>query len=110
MKNYVAAGNVLAVTAPSALVSGQGVLIGSIFGIASGDAANGAEVLLAVDGIFDMAKTAAQAWTAGQLIYWSGTAATNVVATNKLIGVAVRAELAAATVGRVRLNAAAITP
>jgi hypothetical protein len=44
------------------------------------------------------------------LIYWSGTAATNVVSTNKLIGVAIRAELAAATVGRVRLNGAMITP
>lgn len=110
MKNYVAPGNTVAVTALANVLSGQGVLIGSLFGVASGDALSGAEVLIAVDGVFDLAKTAAQAWTAGQLIYWSGTAATNVVATNKLIGVAVRAELAAATVGRVRLNAAAITP
>lgn len=110
MKNYVQEGNRIAVTAPAAVLSGAGVLVGSLFGIAAGDAASGAEVVINTSGVYDMAKTAAQAWTAGQLIYWSGTAATNVVSTNKLIGVAVRAELAAATVGRVRLNGAMITP
>lgn len=110
MKNYIAPGDTVAVTAPATVLSGAGVLVGSLFGIASGDAASGAEVLINTTGVYDMAKTAAQAWTSGQLIYWSGTAATNVVGTNKLIGVALRAELAAATVGRVRLHGVQITP
>ena len=110
MKNYVQDGLTIPVIAPANVSAGQGVLIGSLFGIANGDALSGAEVLINVRGVFDMAKTAAQAWTVGQLIYWSGTAATTVVGTNKLIGVCIRVELAAATVGRVRLNGAMITP
>ena len=109
MKNYVGDGNALTVTAPAAVSAGAGVLIGSIFGVAANDAASGAEVVINTVGTYDLTKTAAQAWTAGQLLYWSGTAVTNVASTNKLIGCAARAELAAATVGRVRLNGVAVT-
>jgi predicted RecA/RadA family phage recombinase len=72
--------------------------------------ASGTEGPINLTGIYDLPKTAAQAWTVGALIYWSGTACTNVAATNKLIGIAARAQLAADTIGRVRLNAAGITP
>ena len=109
MKNYVAPGDAVAVTAPAAVLSGAPVLIGSLFGVASNDAASGAEVVITTTGVYDLPKTTSQAWTAGALLYWSGTAVTNVASTNKLIGFATRAELAAATVGRVRLNGAAIT-
>ncbi len=109
MKNYVGDGNALTVTAPATVAAGAGVLIGSIFGVAANDAASGAEVVINTVGTYDLTKTAAQAWTAGQLLYWSGTAVTNVASTNKLIGCAARAELAAATVGRVRLNGVAVT-
>ena len=92
------------------MLSGAGVLIGSLFGVASGDAASGAEVMLNTTGVYDLPKQTGQAWTAGQLLYWSGTNVTNVVATNKLIGCAARAELSGATVGRIRLNGIAVTP
>lgn len=110
MKNYVAPGDTLTVTAPATVLSGGAVLVGSLFGVASTDALIGAEVSINTSGVYDLPKTAAQAWTAGALLYWSGTAVTNVASTNKLIGVAARAELAAATVGRVRLNGIAVTP
>lgn len=109
MKNYVGDGNALTVTAPAAVSAGAGVLIGSIFGVAANDAAAGAEVVINTTGVYDLAKPG-QAWTAGALLYWSGTVVTNVASTNKLIGVAARAELAAATVGRVRLNGIGVTP
>lgn len=110
MKNYVAMGDSVTVTAPANVLSGAPVLIGSLFGVASTDALSGAEVVINTTGIYDLPKTAAQAWTVGALLYWSGTALTTVASTNKLVGVAVRAELAAATVGRVRLNGIAVTP
>lgn len=110
MKNYVAPGDSLTVIAPAAVLSGAPVLIGSLFGVAATDAAISTEVVIITSGVFDLPKTAAQAWTAGALLYWSGTAVTNVASTNKLIGCAARAELAAATVGRVRLNGIAVTP
>ena len=39
MKNSVQPGNTMTLTAPYAVTSGDGLLVGSIFGIASGDAA-----------------------------------------------------------------------
>ena len=41
MKNYVQPGNTITLTAPYAVTSGDGLLVGSIFGIASGAAALG---------------------------------------------------------------------
>ena len=110
MKNYVAPGDSVTVIAPANVLSGAPVLIGSLFGVASGDALSGAEVVINTTGVYDLPKTAAQAWTVGALLYWSGTALTTTVATNKLVGVAVRAELAAATTGRARLHGVQITP
>ena len=36
MKNYVQPGNTITLTAPYAVVSGDGLLVGSIFGVAAG--------------------------------------------------------------------------
>lgn len=103
MKNFVQSGDTIAVTAPANVSAGGFVRVGALQGIAANDALSGAEVVIQIGGVYDMVKTAAQAWTQGQLLYWSGTAVTN-VATGAVIGAATRAELAAATVGRVRLN------
>lgn len=111
MRNFVQLGAVITVPAAAAVVSGAGVLVGSLFGVAGHDAANGAQVDLHVEGVFDLPKVGSQAWTVGAMIYWNGTACTNVASTNKLIGVAVAAVGGGAgeTTGRVRLNGAGIT-
>ncbi len=109
MKNFVQPGDVISVAAPANVNAGAAVLVGSLFGVAVNTALSGAQVEIAVTGVFDLPKTAAQAWTVGQLLYWSGTAVTNVASTNKLIGVAAAAALSADTIGRVRLNGAGIT-
>lgn len=109
MKNFVQPGDVISVPAPANVTAGGAVLVGSLFGVAVNTALSGAAVEIAVTGVFDLPKTAAQAWTVGQLLYWSGTAVTNVASTNKLIGVAAAAAQSADTVGRVRLNGAGIT-
>jgi predicted RecA/RadA family phage recombinase len=109
MRNYIQPGHVLTLLAPYDVASGDGLLVGSIFGVASGDALSGAEVEMQLTGVVDLAKTASQAWTAGAKVYWDNTAkrATNVASGNTLIGVAVLAVGSGAeeTVGRVRLNA-----
>jgi predicted RecA/RadA family phage recombinase len=109
MKNYVQPGDVITVPAPATVTAGAGVLVGSLFGIAVTDAASGAPVNICVNGVVDAVKATGQAWTVGQLVYWSGTNVTNVASTNKLIGCAVQAQASGDTVGRVRLNGAAIT-
>ena len=110
MKNYVQPGNTITLTAPYAVASGDGLLVGSIFGIASGAAALGEPVETALVGVFDITKIGSQAWTAGARIYWDDTnkRSTNVATSNTLIGVATEAVAGGAgdVVGRVRLNGA----
>lgn len=110
MKNFIGVGNRVTLTAAAVTTSGQPVLIGSLFGIAESAATIGDPLVLVMNGIYDLTKTASQAWTVGQLIYWDVATSrlTNVVATNKLVGVAVMAVGAGAgeIIGRVRLTAA----
>ena len=57
MKNYVSEGTVVTVAAPSGgVVSGQGVVVGSIFGVAVESAAATVDVAVQVEGVFDLAK------------------------------------------------------
>lgn len=112
MKSYIQPGETLTVTAPATVSSGDGVLVGDIFGIATCDAASGASVEIKTTGVFDMDKTSAQAWTVGALIYWdnSGKVATTAESGNKLIGVAAKAADNPSSTGYVRLNGAASVP
>ncbi|AHD01964.1 DUF2190 family protein [Leisingera methylohalidivorans] len=108
MKNYVQPGNTITLTAPYAVTSGDGLLVGSIFGIASADAALNDPVEAALVGVFDLTKVGSQAWTVGAKVYWDDTnkRTTSVATSNKLIGVATEAVAGGAgdTIGRVRLN------
>jgi len=107
--NYTQAGEIVTIIAPSGgVVSGVGVLVGSLFGIAQISAAEGASVEIATCGVYTHAKTSAQAWTAGALIYWDNTnkLMTTTVVSNKLIGVALAAAANPSPAGSVRLNGA----
>ena len=108
MKNFVYSGNVITLTAPYAVASGDGLRVGSIFGVAAGDAESGAMVETALAGVFDLKKVASQAWTPGDKIYWDDAKkeATKTAASNTLIGVATEAAAGGAgnVIGRVRLN------
>ena len=109
MKTYVQPGNTITLTAPYAVASGDGLLVGSIFGVASGTAALGETVEAALTGVYDLKKVASQAWSVGDKVYWDNTAkeATKTTTSNTLIGVAIEAVAGGAgdTIGRVRLNA-----
>lgn len=111
MKNFVQRGHTITLIAPYALLSGQGLLVGSIFGVASNDAAISTEVETRLEGIYSLIKATGAAWTVGALIYWDNTArnCTTTAATNKLIGVATAAAAAGDTVGTLRLNASYIS-
>jgi predicted RecA/RadA family phage recombinase len=110
MKNFIQPGDTLTVAAPYALTSGQGALVGTMFGVASTTVANGAEVELQTVGVFDLAKADSQAWAVGAAIYWDNTnkVCTTTASGNTKIGVAVLAVASTAglVIGRVRLNGA----
>lgn len=93
MKNYVQAGNVVSVTAPAPVSSGNLVKVGSLFGVAVTDAGAGSAVELAVGGVFLLPKATTDAIAVGDKVYWDNTnKVVTVTATNNtLIGVALSA-------------------
>ncbi|QQA43951.1 DUF2190 family protein [Pelagovum pacificum] len=110
MKNYVQPGVNLTLAAPYDVASGAGVLVGSIFGVAALTADSGDDVTIVTEGVFDLAKVSAQAWTVGARIFWDDSTklATTTAASgaNKLIGVATAAAANPSDTGQVRLSAA----
>jgi predicted RecA/RadA family phage recombinase len=104
MKNFIQPGKTVTLPAPGAVKSGDGVHVDHLFGVAAYDAVQGADVEVALEGVFELPK-AAGVVSPGELIYWSGTnCATDVVSGHVLIGAAVAAAGSGATTVRVRLN------
>ncbi len=110
MKNFIQRGETLTLTAPYAVSSGGGALVGSIFGVAATDVSSGEDGEFQVAGVFDLVREtgASTGWSQGALIYWDNTnkRVTKTSTSNKLIGVAVRAAADGDATGRVRLNGA----
>ena len=106
MKNFLGHSNDQMLTAPVAVASGGGALIGAIFGVAKTNIAQGQRGPFCLTGKFEMPKDA-NAIAEGARVYWDNT---NKVITatangNTLVGVATLAALAATTTVHVRLNA-----
>jgi len=106
MKNYIQAGANLSIVAVAAATGGAGVKLGSIFGIAQETAAIGDSVVLVREGVFEVAKASAQAWTIGAKIYWDDTAKlfTTTATSNTLVGVATAAAVNPSDLGEVLLT------
>jgi predicted RecA/RadA family phage recombinase len=106
MKNYLQAGDVVTVAAPVTVSSGDGVLLGKLFGVAAFDAESGADVEIKTRGVFELAKNSAEAWTVGVDIYWDGAAASTADGSgaNTLIGKALAIANNPSATGVVRLN------
>lgn len=105
MKNFVQDGEVVTLTAPYAVASGGGALVGSLFGVAASTVANGAQGEFCTEGVFDLAK-ASGAVTQGAKIYWDNAAkvVTTTASGNTLIGAATQAAQSGDATARVRLN------
>lgn len=102
MKNYVQDGDTITVVAPYALNSGDGCLVGSIFGVATSAAANGAAVEIKPEGVFDIAALSTDVAAQGAKLYWDNTnkRLTVTSAGNTLIGAATVAKIATETTVR----------
>lgn len=107
MKNYKQPGDMLTIIAEASIASGALVRAGSLLGVAAKAAAAGEEVSLKTTGVFELAKTNAQAWAVGDPVYAiaASNLLTNVPGTgNYLVGVATEVAANPSTVGSVRLN------
>lgn len=108
MKNFVTDGETVTCTAPYAVLSGGAFKVGAIIAIAVADAANGAIVEGKRRGIFTHAKTSAEAWSAGDKIYFDATnkVFTTASSGNTLCGVAMAAAANPSATGTVLLDGA----
>jgi predicted RecA/RadA family phage recombinase len=108
MKNQVQEGHALYVTAPSGgLTSGNGYLIGNLFGVAAFSATAGASGVLWRVGVYALTKLSAQAWNIWDIIYWdpNNSWCTNVAVTGGVrIGVAAAATANPTGTGNVLLD------
>jgi predicted RecA/RadA family phage recombinase len=106
MKNYVQSGDVITVTAPYAVSSGQGVLVGSLFGVATCDAANGASVDIMPEGVFDITALTSDTGTVGTKMYWDSAnkRLTTTATSNTLVGALTLAKGGSDTTARVYLD------
>jgi predicted RecA/RadA family phage recombinase len=110
MKNYIQPGHILTLVAPYIVASGAGALVDGVFGVATVDLAAAASGEFQVCGVFDLAKTSAQAWTLGQKIYWDNTnkRCDSNATLGPEIGVATEVAANPSATGKVRLNAVGI--
>lgn len=107
MKNFVQEGDTVTVPAPvGGALSGEGVLIGALFGVAVTSAEEGAPVEIVTEGVFELRKDAGEALAIGAKAYWDPTAkgVTSTATDHSWIGVVTEAAASSAAVARVRLN------
>lgn len=109
--NFVQPGSTITLVAPTnGVLSGQPVLVGSIFGVCNTDAKAGDEVEVTVDGVWELGKAAGEL-SQGDPIYYATT--TGLVGDTGaglfLIGVAVEGAATDAATVRVRLNGVSVS-
>lgn len=106
MKNFVQAGSALTIPAPTAVASGDVVLVGNIIGIANGASATGADLDLTTTGVFALPKVGADAFALGATVYFNTTTklATATASGNPAIGTAVAAAGIGVATVKVRLK------
>lgn len=111
MKNFSQPGEVIDVAAPSGgVVSGRVVIIGSLIGVAAVTAAQGVMVAINTQGVYELPKLSAQAWTVGAKVYWDATNnwCTTVSSGNTLIGIATAVAANPSATGFVKLGATTV--
>ncbi len=106
MRDFVQPGDNLTVTAEAAASSGDGVKLGDLFGIASGDAAVGEPLVPVTTGVFKLRKVSTDEWAVGDAVYFrtADGAVTGTATGNTKIGMAVSAAGDPSEAVRVRLN------
>lgn len=106
MRNFSQKGNVLTLTAPYAVATGGGMLVGTLFAVATGAASSGAQVEAMTEGVFTLPAASADTPAQGAAAYWDNAAkvVTTVVGSNRLIGYFAAAKGAGVTSAQVLVS------
>ena len=110
MKNFIQTGHMITVPAPSGgVASGQGMIVGGLFGIAATTAPEAANVEIATTGVYDLPKAPATVVALGGRVAWDDTAKVIALPATGLypVGVAITAAGNGAVTVRVRLDGVA---
>jgi predicted RecA/RadA family phage recombinase len=105
MRNFIQPGETVTIVAPYTVASGDGMLIGAIFGVANSDAVIGNNADITTEGVFTLPK-ANVSITLGAKLYWDDAAkkVTTVTAGNVYIGAAIEPAATVALTVPVRLS------
>ncbi|MBX9926000.1 MAG: DUF2190 family protein [Hyphomicrobiaceae bacterium] len=105
MKNFVQRGDVITVTAPTGgVTSGQGVLVGNLFGVAATTVAEGASVEMATVGVYELPKLVSAVIAAGARVAWDNTAKQVVVPGTGMVPIGIATLAAGNGVATVRVR------
>lgn len=106
MKNWIQSGKTVDWVADATVNSGDFILRGSLFGIATISGVSGDTVPLRIGGVVSYAKLSAEAWTFGAKVYWDAgnSRFTTVSTSNTYAGVAAASAANPSATGLVRLN------
>lgn len=100
MQNYVQPGSIVEVVTTGTVSAGDGVQIGTaLFGVAVASYASGATGQIYTEGVFDLAKTTAEAYAAGARLYWNSSTKLVTTATGGMLGIGVCLATAGTAVG-----------
>lgn len=107
MENFIQNGETIAFTSPTGGVSsGDGVLVGNLFGVAVADYAEAATGQMVTRGVFTLPKLSTDTLTEHQKVYWDATNSrvTETSLDNYPIGVSVAVAGSGTTTAKVRLD------
>lgn len=113
MKTYIQNGHVITVPTPSGgVASGEGLIVGNIFGIAAYTSAEGDPVELGTTGVYQPPKATAAVLAVGARVAWDNTAKqVNTPGAGRFpIGIATEAVGNGITSAAVRLDGSACSP
>ena len=106
MKIFIQDGNIITITATANIASGDGVLVGSIFGVATTDVLAGDEVEIATNGVYELPKLSTAVIAQGDRVAWNNSTGKVVVPATGMfpIGVATKAAANGTATLSVRLD------
>jgi predicted RecA/RadA family phage recombinase len=104
MKTFIQNGNIITVTAAANIASGDGVLIGSIFGVAATEAVAGDEVEIGTVGIYELPKLSTAVIAQGDRVAWNNSTGKVVVSATGMYPIGVATEAAGNGVATVKVR------
>lgn len=106
MKTFVQPGDVISTAALANVAAGGGVLVGSLFGVATQAATTGQLVPIVVEGVVEIAKDPALVINLGDRVFWDPTNlhVDKTATAQTCVGVALQTVLAAAPTIRIKLG------